>query len=441
MKSLWKNSIWIFFIILMVLFLPSSLTMHAQTTDRSIAIAIGIDKLEKNMYEVSAEIVIPMFQTTFNQNAQVISAVGQNTSEALNGLSIHIGKIIGLSHCSAVILGNSLKDENIAELLDQILRGKRINYNTQLIFSNNSAKEILKKAVEIDGAYIQNINEILRYNDKFVTTTNTLVSSFFQTYYDNHGASLLPLINLSTNEYEGISKDNSSGSSGGQTSGESQGGESSGGSSQGGSGGSSQGGSSGGGGESSCSQSQQPQYFSNNGESAIFKKGKYLTSLSTEQVKQLGLLGEKKDRGLITVKNISDNFLNDAEVVFSIKNRMSTKRVSFSETGIPQIFITHDYYLRIEEIVDDSFKPSLADDTHNYFSQQLKNRFKQEVQKQCASAINFCKEYNVDPLNFYQLFNRFQHKKWIDYLDSLENPDDYIQNIEIFMDIKVKDVD
>ena len=44
---------------------------------------------------------------------------------------------------------DTLKDENIVNVLDQFLRGKRVNYNSLLCVSNSSAKDVLKKAVEI----------------------------------------------------------------------------------------------------------------------------------------------------------------------------------------------------------------------------------------------------------------------------------------------------
>ena len=68
-RKLFKNILWIFFLVMMILLIPSSFSLHAQTEDRSIVIAMGIDKTEDNQYEVSIEFVVPRYATTYNKNA------------------------------------------------------------------------------------------------------------------------------------------------------------------------------------------------------------------------------------------------------------------------------------------------------------------------------------------------------------------------------------
>lgn len=418
-KKIWKNNLWIFFLIITILFLPSSLSLHAQTNDRSIAIAIGIDKLAEQKYELSAEIVVPRYETTYNQNAQVISAIGANPTEAFNELSTHLGKILGLSHCSAVVLGQSVEDDNLINLIDMVLRGKRVNYNAQLIFTDGSAKEVLKKAVEVDGSFIQNLNGIVQFNNNFIYTKTSLVSNLYKTYCDGYGASFIPLINLSNNEYDGLS--GSSGSSNASSGGE-----------NGSQGGSSEGG--------STSQDSN-QYLSNDGQTALIKNGKYITTFSSEQMKGFGLITNESNRGLLTIEHVTDDFLTDADVIVSIRSRSITPIVKFSKTGVPQIYYTCNYTLKVEDISNGAYNPNIVDSSRNYFSKEFCSRFVSKVKSYCADAINLSKEYGADTFGIYELFDRFEHENWQNYLKNLLNSENYIKNVEFFMEIKVKDTD
>lgn len=423
MKKIFKNSLWIFFLLITALFLPASISQHAQTADRSIAIAIGFDKLAESQYEVSAEIIVPRYQSTYSQNAQVISATGVNTCEAFNELSTHLGKVTGLSHVSAVVLGNSLKDENIIKSIDMILRNKRVNYNAQLIFTESTAKDVLKKAVEIDTNFIQNLNEIVQYNNNFIFTKTSLISNFYKTYCEGYGATFVPFINLLSNDYDGISGNSSSQSNDSSGGGQSQSSGSE-------------------GGESGGQQDQSKQkYLSNDGKTAIVKNGNYLASVESEQMKGFGLLTNESNRGLITVKNVTDDFLANADVVVSIRDRKETAVVSFSKTGIPQVHYTMNFNLKIEDIINGTFNPRIANSSRNYFTKQFKDAFEGTIKNYCGDAINICKTYNADVLNIYTKFDRFAHEKWQKYLKSLPNPDDYLQNVEFFMDIRVMDND
>ena len=51
-KSLWKNKVWIIFLILMFFLLPETISLPAQTDERSVAIAFGLDKTESEQVEL-----------------------------------------------------------------------------------------------------------------------------------------------------------------------------------------------------------------------------------------------------------------------------------------------------------------------------------------------------------------------------------------------------
>ncbi len=442
MRSLWKNSLWIIFIIIMALLVPSSISLHAQTEDRSIVVAMGVDKLAEEKYEVSAEIIVPRYETTYNQNAQVISSIGINSTEAINGLSIHIGKILGLSHCSTILIGESLKDDNIIEIIDQVLRSKRVNYNAQLIFCEGSSKAILKKAVEIDKNFNRNLNDIAQFNNQYLKSKSMLLSNFYKVYYENHGACFVPVMSLVTQEYNGISALQTGESSSG---GGGEGGDSSGGDSQSGGRETSEGGgqssdsSSSSGGDSQDSKKQQ--YLSNDGKTAIFNEGKLVKILDAEQVAGFGVLTNNGTKGLFTVDNVTDDVLTNASLSLSIRAALTTKTIGFSKNNKPRVYYTINYKLRVEEIKNELSSSSVTNDNIDFLSPQAKAKIVEKIKLDISSAVNLTKELKLDLFDTYTTFERFAPKKWYKYLDTLDNKWDYMQDVEFFVDVIISNID
>lgn len=414
-KSLWSNKVWLVFLVLIAILFPSNISLPAQTDKRSVAIALGLDKTQDNQVELSVKIVVPHYDTTYSQNSQVITAKGENPVEALSHLSVHIGKIIGLSHCSAIIIGKSFENDNICSLLDEYLRGRRVNYNAIVVFSNSSAKDVLKKGSEISQTFTQNIYDIVKYNENSMIAKIVLLSDFYSTYYNGYGASLIPVINVSSNESLGLSTStqNQSGGQNGMSSNTSQ----------------------------STNSQNSNEYLSNDGETAIVKNGKIIGSLSSDEYFGFGILTKESNRGVITLNNITDKRLINADVVLSIKDKQISKRIEYSKTGIPRLHYKITCDVKLEHILQDNISKELTNDVKDFISSQVKNAFSNKIKTMCASAINKSKQLNFDSLEIYQTFNRFSHHSWQNYLKNLENIDDYLQKIEFFMEVSINNID
>ncbi|MBQ0017056.1 MAG: hypothetical protein KBT30_00310 [Clostridiales bacterium] len=413
-KSLWKNSVWIIFLIVMALLIPSTISMPAQTETRSVSVALGFDKTEDNEIELSTKIIVPQFNTTYNQNSQVISATGTSVLDALSNMSIHLGKVIGLSHCSAIIISKDFENDNIAVLLDEISRSKRVNYNALLIYTNGKSKDILDKATSISRDFTQNIFDIVEYNQNSINAKILYLSDFYRTYYDNHGASLMPILNISKTDTDGLSSITQL---------------------------------QGGGGEDGASQTQsqsgqnQKEYLSNNGETAVIKNGKYLSKLSTDEVRGFGFMTNESNKGVIKLTDITDDKLNHADMIFSLRNRTLNSWTTFSRQGIPQIHYKIICDVKLEQIVDELDKKSMVNETQNFISPVVYSKFSDTVKSICAKAIEKSKQDNFDALDIYTKFDRFNHNEWQQYLAKLENADNYIQNVEFYMEVVMRNVD
>lgn len=420
-NSIWKNKIFILIALITLAFFPQTISKPAQTDVRSIVIGMGIDKIIDNKgeqaYELSAQIIVPHYSTSFNENAQVISAVGENVADAFERMSLHIGKIIGVGHCSIIVFGNGMSDENIMDTLDWFYRSKRLDNNAVVLFSKDTAKDILKTSIKADNNLSLSLNNIIQFNYDIDLTISQEILTLLDTYYKGHGANLISVLNLVEEDYLGLSVQDPNSSSGSQNSGESSSESSS-------------------GGENSES-SQKTKYISNNGEVAIISNGKLVTILNSDQIRGFNQLIGSGKRGVVVLKNVNDEYFDNAEISVTERGQFVSYKLGFSPNGKPRIEYNLRYKIRLEQVINGTNDDNLIQGYNDYVSTGVKSAFKRFIKENCVMAVNFSKQYNVDCLGIYDKFDRLKHKEWQEYLNSLENKEDYIKDVEFFVNCEV----
>lgn len=436
-KTLFKNKLWLFFLITVALILPFTIALPAQIEKRSVIIAMGIDRSEEGGYEISLEAVIPHFDTAFSQNTEVISCKGLNVSDALEKMSIHVGKIYGLSHCGAIVFGREACDQNITELLDIFIRSRRLKHNTILIATEGKAKDILKASIKVENGLNVSLDDLLQFNSSFFISSYVDMNNFLSTYYQGYGANFMPIVNMSDNDSDGIPIENQKSSDSGNSSGGSQSMSDGYGSIMG------LGGASSGAQQNSgaTGKQQSQQILSNDGKTAVFNKGRLVRILSNDEIGCFAVFNESDKLGIITIDGVSDAIYNNAQIALSVRERHVSKSLSFSPSGIPRVNYKISYHLRIEEILQEDADQTLLHVTRNYVTPAVTQKFKEKIMQKCATAVNLSKEMNVDLLKIYRSFYRFKYNKWKEYIDGLDDVQDYIQNVEFFADITVHGID
>lgn len=415
-SNFFKNRIFIVLLIIVVCFIPFSASMPAQTVVRSVVIGVGIDKSQEdeNEVELSAQIIVPHYDIGFNENAQVISAVGPNVTEAFENLSVHIGKIMGLGHCSVIVFGETMQDENIAKTLDWFYRSKRLDSNASIVYTEGNAKELLQTSLQADNNLSLTLNNIMQFNEPLSFAKKTEIIPFLKNYYEERGAILLPIINLTTDDYRGLSVQESGAMGQGEAPG--------------------------GGNGATAGQGQDQKYIANEGNCAIFKNGKYVTKVAKEDVRGFNDLLGITQKGVVVVDNVNDENLTNAQVSIAKRGLFQTYKVGFTDNGTPRIEYNMIYSAKIEQILQDKVDLAIIDGYKDYMSTQVKEKFVDFIKQTTANAINICKENNTDCLEIYDKFNTFNKEKWQKYLNTLENRDEYIKNVEFFVNVKLRSI-
>ena len=409
-KKMLHSKIMIFLLIAFVLLFPTTINMPDQTQTYSVVLGVGIDASDDG-YEISTQVLTSKTNQGFLESLQVHSAKGQNILDAVEELSLHLGRISGFGNTSVVVFSEEVAKKGIAEILDFFIRSKRLNGNPFIIITQKSAKDLLSDVAKIDESFNYSLNSLAKLNQDFANGTILTLEEFLNNFYSGTTASVIAQINETTNEDEGVLIPESEGNgSGGATGGESK---------QGSSGG----------------QEQSKKVISNSGQSSLFVGSKQVATLSPEDVEGMNiLLGTK--RNSYTIQNVSDNIYQNATVALSIKDSIKTRTLKF-KNGIPQVYFEVHYTLKVEEIMQNGIDSVVLNGSNNYLTPALQEKLREKIMTDASHAVQLFKNYNADVYGLQQAFYRYHQKDWQKYLKSLPDKSTAFQNIEFFLKVKL----
>ena len=411
----------IFILIACVLLIPATINIPDQPSTYSLVLGVGIDKSE-NEYEVSTQILTSKANQGFLESLQVHSATAGNILLAVEKLALHLGKISGFGNTSVIVFSEEVAKEGIAETLDFFLRSKRLNGNPFLLVTNKSAKSVLSDVAKIDESFNYSLNSLAKLNGEASVGTIITLADFMNNYYSGTTASVISQINETTQENQGIlipSQNDSSGSGGAN-----------GGSVQTSLGLAVQTSASDGGG------SVEKKVVSNDGYSSLFVGAKQIATLTPKDCEGMNTLLNLR-RNVFTVKGVSDEVYHNATVVLSIRDVKKTRVLKFSSQGVPRVYYTIKYALKVEQIREKDNDGIVLSGISNYLTPTLTKMLTSQIKQTASDAINLFKGYNADVYGLQEAFYKHHPKQWQKYLHSLQNSQDAFKNIEFFVDLQL----
>ena len=426
-RKLSNSKIMIFILIACALLIPATINIPEQPSTYSLVLGVGIDKSE-NEYEVSTQILTSKTNQGFLESLQVHSATAGNILLAVEKLALHLGKISGFGSTSVIVFSEEVAKDGIAETLDFFLRSKRLNGNPFLIVTNKSAKSVLSDVAKIDESFNYSLNSLAKLNSEASVGTIMTLVDFMNNYYSGTTASVISQINETTQENQGIliPGQNDSGGSGGANGGAVQ---------------------------TMASQTvltsasasasanasandSQKKIVSNDGYSSLFVGAKQIATLTPKDCEGMNTLLNLK-RNVFTVKNVSDEVYHNATVVLSIKDVKKTRVLKFSSQGVPRVYYTIKYALKVEQIREKNNDEIVLSGISNYLTPTLSRMLTNQIKQTASDAINLFKKYNADVYGLQQAFYRHHPKQWQKYLHSLQNGQNAFKGIEFFVDLQL----
>lgn len=397
-----KLIVWIFLIILIAT--VPEITKPAMSETEAIVTMMSIDKIDENI-KVSTSVLTPAEEKTANY--EVFSATGATVGEAVENVSLALGKSMGFAQCEIMAFGENISNEGIMSSLDFMTRTRKVGRNALLINFSGDVEEFQQAVVNLNIEKSLPLEDIFNFDKRYIPTEDSNIHSFYKGYFSTISTGIMPKVKLLKEETGKNSIEIEKGSTGGGSS------------TQPGSG---------------TSGSDNKVYILNDGTISIFKKGKKLIEMSSEKVKQLNLMLNNEQEGTLKVENVEDELYKNSNVVLNISN----KKLKFSpkfENEKPVFDISIDITVLVEEVDEENPSKKFLKRNKEFLTPALVEKTKETVKTQALAVVDFCKTNEIDLIGVFENFYRKEYKKFKNYYDKTQEK--YLDDVKVNISVKV----
>jgi len=137
----------------------------------------------------------------------------------------------------------------------------------------------------------------------------------------------------------------------------------------------------------------------------------------------------------IEVDNINDQFVNNSKEVYQQVDKFVLPLYKFIDDK-PVVEYHIWLSIMIDEIIsEDNFSYASIDSLQNFLSDPVKEKINNQIQDKLDHTVEIMNTEKDDILHLFEKFNAFHTIKWKNYINSLDNQHDYLENVDI--DIKL----
>ena len=396
-----KLIVWIFLIILIIT--VPEITKPAMSKTEAIITMMSIDKIEDKI-KISTAVITPSSERTTNY--EVYSGVGETVGEAVENVSLSLGKSMGFAQCEIMAFGENLSQDGIMSSLDFMTRTRRVGRNAILINFSGDVEEFQQAVVNLNIEKSIPLEDVINFDKRYIPSADSNIHSFYKGYFSQISLGIMPKVKLLTEETDN-SIEVESGATGG---------------------GNSQDPGSGTGGQTN------KKYILNDGTISVFKSGKKLLELTPDLMQNLNLLSNVEQEGTLKVNNVDDDLYKNSNVVLNIHNKELNFNPKF-ENGKPKMDITIDLSVLVEEVDEEKPTKSFLKRNKEFLTNELISKTKETVKNNCFEIIEFCKQNEVDLVGVYEQFYRKKYNKFKKYYEQMQEK--YLNDVEFNITVKV----
>lgn len=162
-------------LLLFIILFLTGCNSYVELNNLGVINSIAIEK--NNNYKLYASIIIEVAENG-NPKTKIYEIEGKNIIESFDNLSISLNKKIYLSHLDLLIINDSIKDNELLEIINYFLNNNETREDFLIITSND-----LKKILE--NTKWQEINDLIRINHtetskSIYTTMYDLMNNYFK---------------------------------------------------------------------------------------------------------------------------------------------------------------------------------------------------------------------------------------------------------------------
>ncbi len=401
--TIFKTPMLLVFCVIVIVYGFAALATPAEINRYAIVTAIGIDALEneEEKFEVSLLTFVPVANQSFTENYKVVSSKGNSIAEALDYSGLHVGREIGLSHIKTVVLNGNLLDQDVTQFLDYLSRNESLPTSTKLVSTDVSAKDFLKTAKGLDSDSSIKISDLVNFNSHFIYAVDSSFDTFYHGLYGPTKVSLIPCLSVEEMD-EGLSVAVTDAPSGSGSSGGSE---------------------------------QQSKDILNNGDTYVLKDGKLVLKIDGNDLSNINYFLNDSRSGTIEIDNFSDENFTDANLVFEILSKETKNKVVF-ENDIPVFCVNTNISLNLTEVQS---QQSRVENNVEFFkiTDTALREIEKSVKKSMTDALTLMRENQVDIVDFYTKIANAHPFKFKNFLQKLEDPEDYLNHIVFKVSVNV----
>lgn len=408
MVNFLKKNIKYAVLILALILIPQSLNIQSELNMRVIVTAMAVDYTEGE-YQVSAQVVKTSgLQEGSGSQIDIIDAKGKTVSDAVGKLELVLGKTIGLSHISFIILGQPvLEEDKVMESLDYFMRENLIPTNALLLVSAKEGKETLEKTKKLQLSSAVGFQKIFLYKQANASGVMMPLQDFVNDYFKLSKSSIISGIEI---------EEPKEGSSGGSSSG------------GGGSGGDSSSG--GGAGEKNARIKYDNKLY-------LFNSGKHACTMEDEDaISGIYLINEKSTEGSITLENVNTDEIKDAKVSIYVRDKKVKLSTKFDENNNPvckiKISTNRNEVYTVEQ---ENITLKLYETQNSLLDEKVLKMAEEKVKENILKAFDFAKEHNVDIFELGDHLYKNCPKKWREFIQKV-GMEEYVKHLNIEVEVK-----
>lgn len=391
--------IWVF-ILIIVATIPE-FTEPAMSQTEAIVNMLCIEKVDEK-FKVSTSVLTPAKEK--ESNYQVYSGTGNTVGEAVENVSLSIGKEMGFAQCEIMAFGNNICEDGILSSLDYLTRTRKVGRNAILINFAGDGTEFAQAISTLSKEKTLKLENIMNFDKRYILSRDSNIDSFYKGFFSEISLGIMPQIKL-----ENVKKDNAiEVQASGSTSPNSN---------------------------SSSNGEQEKKYLLNDGTMSVFKNGKKILEIEPSMVQKINLFLNLSQEGTLKVENVTDEIYKNATIIFDLSNKSISLKPKF-ENEKPIYNIEIDLTILVEEVIEENPTEDFLRRNKEFLTPTAVEKLKETIKNEMQSVITYCQEHKIDLLNVYRQFNRKKYKEFKKYYETTK--ENYLNNIEYNIDVKVK---
>lgn len=418
MIKFFKKRTWLFILIACLIFIPQSFSYQAKLNMRVLVSGLAIDKTE-NGYEVTAQVIMPSAGSEaggMGARLDFISEEGASVADGIRRIAFKIGKTAALSHMSFVIIGESMLKDNLATSLDYFARDAQVNPSVMLLVCEGEAKETMKKTKDLELSVGVGLQKVFIYKQSSLNGIVMPMEAFINNAFSFSRSSLVSGIEIVKENEQSSS---SGGSEGNQTQNSSSGSKSS----------------------SSSGQEEEKQArikFYN--DIYYFKNGEFVNKLSGEkEILGVFLADKISTSGEFVVEGVSGDALEEAIISVQFTNKKAKRNIDFKHN---KLIFNLDINIKDVQVIGilNKAKPTvnIFDAQNQEIIKLIKESIKDEIESCVLEAFNKAKKDNVDIFDIGERAYQTKTQEWKKFYE--ENGENYLKNVEVKVNVSIKNV-